>query len=270
MGQSQGQIPIINTPTVSDNDKQLQIHPTTNGLAVIVTIDLDEGHTATKKDGESLKDTFSSLNFSTFWFRNVHKTEIKGIINNIKGAAYPPELSGKFKCIVFAFSGHGGENDVLVAQDNEKFNLSTDIVNPLIECKKIAHIPKLFFIDACRGKLTVQTTPAAGAGGQCQKCMPTTTPLDLGKLITALQGNYLIAYATLPHKVSLAKKDQGSTWMQLLAKELKTDDTVQNILERVKAALFEKYVSVRKEKNLQQPETLSRLVCGPLNLQVCQ
>lgn len=62
---------------------------------------------------------------------------------------------GGEKTIVFAFSGHGTNENLVVANDGEPLFLK-DVVEPLIDPKYIGDIcdkiPKFFFVDACRGQ----------------------------------------------------------------------------------------------------------------------
>lgn len=130
-------------------------------------------------------------------------------------------------------------------------------MNKLLSEQQIAHIPKLFFIDACRGNGDVTVVDGA-------KQNPSS--LGFRQRLAMLEGNFLIGYATVDKRKSymyVGKK--GSAWMQTLASELRESrSSVQDAAAMTRRKLVEVY---RKEEkpNPQQPETVDRLN-GPLFL----
>ena len=114
-------------------------------------------------------------------------------------------------------------------------------------------IPKLFLIDACRGRSSLQTK---SKDGETVKSVEEY----LEKGFVHIEGNYRIDYATIPDHVSYAFPS-GSTWMPELACALREDDdSFQNIADKVK-----RIVNERPGKK-QQCESYSRLNTGPLYL----
>ena len=99
--------------------------------------------------------------------------QVENYLRSYNGAAINPDSNKK--AIIFAFSGHGAENQIQT-NDRELFPLP-DIVRPLVNPQFVlAHsIPKLFFIDACRGS---------------------SWKVDDSSL-KAIKGNYSIEYATI-------------------------------------------------------------------------
>ena len=75
------------------------------------------------------------------------KQLVQNCLSSYNGAAI--NRDGNKKAIIFAFSGHGAENQIQT-NDGELFPLQ-DIVKPLVNPQFVqAHpIPKLFFINAC-------------------------------------------------------------------------------------------------------------------------
>lgn len=213
----------------------LQETPTANGFAVIITNDYEYNlsklpvlqgiHT----DGETMSSAFKKLNIVTHWERNANKTKLEDIVKQT--VAYfesnPPNPE-HFKCIAFVFSGHGAEDDVLFMQDGIEVHLKDDIVMPIVGMCIPTSIPKLFFIDACRG-----TRPTAASG-----------PL-----------NYMVSYATMPkHQAFMHLDSDGDTFLQALASGLSEQDSVQNIVDNVAKKLSKKYHHMEWASKLQQPE----------------
>ncbi|CAI8054139.1 hypothetical protein GBAR_LOCUS29583 [Geodia barretti] len=76
-----------------------------------------------------------------------------------------------------------------------------------------------------------------------------------------VEGNYCIAYATIPHHVSYAS-NRSSVWMPKLARALREmNDSFQDI-----AATVMKEVRDSLKDNPQQCDMVNRLNCGPLML----
>ena len=159
--------------------------------------------------------------------------QVENYLSSYNGAAI--NRDGNKKTIIFAFSGHGAENQIQT-NDGELFPLQ-DIVRPLVNPRFVqAHpIPKLFFIDACRGNLRVDDTS-----------------------LMAIKGNYSIEYATIEGQ-SAAALDPQSAWMPVLANTFRRqDETYHHVMAEVKQR-------VAKEGYL-QPQTIDNLSAGMFKL----
>ena len=249
------------------------------GLAVIVTNQYQKSKKkllGTKKDGEKMEDAFKSLEFATLWNLNKSSEEMKDLVKSVV-TYFQDNPIPKLHIVAFVFSGHGNhkidetkkerkEGDVVRGEDGEDIWLKDEIVQPLAEEHKIGDIPKLFFIDACRGS---KMLPTFDKGDQ----MPEETePEEIEKreLVTT-EGNYFLAYSTIPeHKAWMDPDDpsSGSAWMQILAKNLKkeTNKSVADIVDITSKELWEKYENDHKIDMWEQPEALSRLHTGPVFL----
>ena len=145
------------------------------------------------------------------------------------------------KAIVFSFSRHGITDNVVLANDGELIFLR-DVMQPLVDPFTIGYhsdkIPKLFFIDACRGKSTLKIPEAKG---DCD--------------VNDIQGNFNIEFATIyDHRA------YTDSWIFVLACELRrNDDTYQNVLDKAKKRTNERY-------KLQQAQTQGQLTTGPFKL----
>lgn len=275
-------------------------HHKARGLAVIVTNDYIGTELAdlhkTDDDGREMDSVFNELKFVTHWAKNVTTTQHQQIIDGIIKSDHP-DSNGYYKCIAYIFSGHGDENGSLYLQDGGEVNLVKDVIEKLSE-PKLAHIPKLFFIDACRGEIEVTldgagtvayeskynvsvgpSTPRFRHRSALRKLFRISTSLFRRKghseakperfqeILALLKGNFLIAYATIETRVSYENKEMaGSAWMQILAGELREDGiSVQDATAIVRRKLVERYRTEEKPR-LQQPETVDRLNGGPLYL----
>ena len=153
----------------------------------------------------------------------------------------PEDANIANKVLIFAFAGHGNYHhhyDVkLAANQGGDLSLWKEIMPPFVmdHPAHIFKVPKLFFIDACRGRerLTVadenQNTTREGQD----------THVDVG--------NFLIAYSTIKGYVAF---DGGVTWMKRLADKIRAGEhNITTILDNLAHA-------TRKDM---QPEYISRL-----------
>ena len=241
------------------------------GLAVIVTNEykkVPHGHLpGMKKDGRAMENAFGSLGFATLWKPNMSSKEMKVLVKSVvkyfQGNPPPKSVVKYFQdnpppkdyFVAFVFSGHGGEGEVLFGEDNRQVHLDREIVRPLAEEHELGIIPKLFFIDACRGENELK--PVVKLKRKSAR-----------ELITA-EGNYYVAYSTIPKYVAYTKEDpnSGSAWMQILAKNLQErSEPVSVIVETTNCELWKMYETHPEIRNWQQPESVSRLHCGPVYL----
>lgn len=162
-------------------------------------------------------------------------------MQSISSALHLLEEVPDFKAIMFVFSGHGDYPDRILSQDLEELHLITDIVQPLLGHPQILHIPRLFFIDACRGEEHLKQAKSKGAIEEVT--------------------NFRIDYSTIPRHVAF---DQ-SEWLPTLAKKLRSNDSVQNIVANVNKEVFKR--TQRQDKmSAQQGETTVDRLRGALYL----
>ena len=132
---------------------------------------------------------------------------------------------------------------------------------PLVTHKAVSDIPKLFFIDACRGtdRLKHKTK---GESDDSQKAPDQKAVKEyVEKGFTEVDGNYRMDYATIPDHFAYT----DSKWMILLARALRDDDnSFQNIADEVKRSVHE---DMEHQQYQQQCESENRLNTGALYLQ---
>ena len=217
----------------------------------------------TANDAEAMMQTFDRLNYVVYKLENQTKAEITAEIKKVSASLKTCSMSreeAEEKVIVFAFSGHGTTEDnieKIYANDGGTLQLKDEIIFPLTAPSGVEYVPKLFLIDACRGDQTL--TEKGGATAQA-KNIPTTNTGFVRKLPRRIEGNYYIAYATVPHHVSWGGSS-GSLWMPKLARALwdEKDEPFQIIASKVM-----RDVSLQFE---QQCNSDDRLNVGPLYFQ---
>lgn len=255
--------------------QEIKVNPASKGLAVIITNDYAGAKHAelkgTHKDGERMKDAFEALNFDVCWKKNVHQNDIQKLWHEIKSFDF--KLVKHYTCMVFVFSGHGEPEGrdgkvKLIMQDDTKIDIYDDFVAPVLpgNANHIGDIPKIFFIDACRGDDITETVDVPSRNGATDKGSPSNRDsaaskkgcyqIDLQKV--PKEANCLVAYSTLPGCRSIDLYGIGSLWLKALAKHLPTSrETIEVLLTDVNKELLAHY----REHGLefQQPEKISRL-----------
>ncbi len=179
----------------------------------------------------------------------------KTIVDVIKAVAkhFPvyEDSNPRYKRIVFCFAGHG-DNDLIHTEDGE-INVREDIVDPLLplECQRLVHIPKLFFIDACRGK--IEDKPVSRGGGSFDK-------LVYSRVST--QSNYLLARSAIPttkaYEIRQGDIPVGGFWTQSFVAELQKQT---NIGKDIGYILIEVNRHVNALFNIAKHDCMQQAVC---------
>ena len=214
--------------------------PVANGLAIIIANEdsSDPNHRSlrgAKRDLEKMKETFEVLRFATLPILNASKEEI---LASVQAASKYKEYPPSYKRIAFVFSGHGDEN-IIYAHDGA---VDTNQVYEPLQPKNAPHladIPKLFFIDACRGTIDDKGIVARGKTGLIPR--------------KPSYGNYILAYSTMPSMQAYETEEDGGLWMNIVSKELRTSPkSVLDALTDVNRELLKEFHS-RQYTSCQQP-----------------
>lgn len=230
------------------------------GLAVIITNDYSTGGGSveqlkgTERDGQALSNAFTALRFAVCWEKNVPGSILAGIISEISHLKY--DLVKDYECMIFIFAGHGCEGDYLLMQDCRKLQIMDDIVTPLLpkNARLIGGIKKAFLIDACRGKQETQTqvVPRSSSNpGEASKSRGGSS-VELKRVPS--EGNFLIAYSTMPLHRAYEESNKGGVWLSTVAQLLKERKHL-NSLESLLAEANDRMPQFRS----QQSERLSRV-----------
>jgi len=206
--------------------KAIKDNPIAKGLAVIVG-NQHSYHRALRrvlngppKDVDSMTSSLQRLHYTVVPLHNISPQDIKQIVEAIK--TYFPIAPKKdcYKRIVFVFAGHGDIQDNLHCKDGP-VHLKSDIIMPLLPmyCRSLEHIPKLFFIDACRSDPS-NVVKRGGPGIE-----------DPGKRLPKL-ANYYLVQSTQYSEVSL-EISKGGCWLYLLAEELTKQDNADKMIQGI-------------------------------------
>ena len=251
--------------TITDVLKQ---NPSKRGLAILVSNDYSEVKelgtlVGSVKDGNKMKSVFERLEIATLWKQNITLPQLRELLREV----YTLRVSKSYKSISFVFSGHGQEKDLLFMNDGKTVHLQ-EIVNAFApdQARNIGNVPKLFFIDACRGKESFQavTVPRCGDGVQVVKNHK-SSPLYRGgteakTVFVPPKGNMLIAFSNIANNRALEGKD-GGIWTKALAKRLvDSKENIETVLTCVRQDLQHMYQDPFWRDNMQLPETVSHLL----------
>lgn len=253
MGEDQINMYFFSASQVSISEAILTC-PQAQGLAIIISNDYKGTKlrqlSGTHQDLERMQSAFVKLQYAVVSRQNMSKSRLTSLlIEASRQVQYPPT----YRRIVLVFAGHGTYDDQLVMHDCNHVKLD-DIVNMFLpkQAHHLASIPKLFFIDACRGE-------KEDPGYTCP--MRNTTIPRGGKLLTTSrlpsEGNYLLAYSTTYGYKSYEMTGKGGVWMTLLSEKLVTvNKSVLDVLTDVNKDLIDLY---QDERCIQQPELHSSL-----------
>lgn len=191
--------------------------------------------------------TFKQFDYDIIQLQNEEVTEyrvtelvkqLSQYMKRYKGGTHNSD--GTYKAIVFAFAGHGKTNEQVVSYSGKSLSLKM-IMEPLVKKEMIGDIchkiPKLFWIDACRGKKLLRTRE------------------DLNEI----DGNYRRDYATIKGHVAF----DCDSWISALARTLRDQsqetESYQNVVDTVNASVYH-------QMEAQRPQSVGQLTTGPLNL----
>ena len=260
--------------------------PTAFGVAIIIANDYDNDRCKKKKlesikgpmkDAIKAEKVFKSLNTTCYTLLNCTSPQIIEALQAAASYPYP----GTYEWIVVMFSGHGkcfvdsgcqeSELSLLYAQNGK--TISVQFIVDLFQPKSSSlngKIPKLFFIDACRGK--EETDSVLVSRGETNQCLQIHIPRG-GKTLETLrlpsECNTLVGYSTLPRKIAY-EADNGGLWMSFLLDRLeKQDNSVVEILTEVNGDVVQHYQDI--DGKMQMPKyhsTLLHSVCFKRSVQV--
>ena len=199
--------------------------------------------TAPVEDTRSMKEAFDYLQFLTIVKHNVTQAELVSLLYSLANYPYPKSCQR----FVLTFSGHGGKG--FIYSEDERHVKISDIVAAFVppNCDKhLSGIPRLFFIDACRGDLEDQGILPCGGDEKWESKIPST-------------GDILVAYATTEGYKAYEESGGGGYWISVLAKKLvSSHGSIYDVLTEVNRALNNKIQRMGGAK-FQQPTLLGRL-----------
>ena len=200
-------------------------------------------------DAKEMKTTFDELGYYVVQLKNetATKDEIDKVLWQLNAYLEKYDKQKENKVLIFAFSGHGKEvekkvgmqddkikvvmKEVLATYDGYPISVIDEILPHFVQHSNVFQIPKLFFINACRGEREIQLKAVLGG-----RKFPKTPNYTVG--------NYLIAYATIPDHVAYDK-----WWMNQLAVKIRSRKyeplsiILDDLAKEIKEELQPEYVS---------------------------
>ena len=245
-------------------DETIKSKDNATGLAIIVGCPgQKEPLKGVLRDCDRAITTFENLDFAVLLIRAANQKRIRNVIENVSKRIPYPE---SYKRVVFLFSGHGKQWKI-ITNDEKELNIMDDIVEPLVNVSKVKSpklqlIPKLFFIDACRGG---EHDPGISVPRLDPSLSDTAAEPNPDRQFIPLRGNYLLAYATMPGAVAV---DAISNWTQLLLTELSRQRDIRislnDILTMVSAELANIRHNVKRDSGAPVPHIQQSMVISTL------
>ena len=136
-----------------------------------------------EKDVKKINETFREIGCDTLIERNKNAEEMMTITkewSKIEGAS----------CFIFFLMSHGGKG-YISASDSKKVKIQK-LIKPIIESETLKGKPKLFIIEACRGKKEMKSIKHFNGSNQQCFFIPTESDNDCNKRMS----DCLFAYST--------------------------------------------------------------------------
>ncbi len=188
-------------------------NPVAKGLAIVVANQKSKAFpeclNGVMIDIESTCLAFKLLRYAVLPLLNATERLITDVIQAVpKCFPIHDDNDPRYKRIVFCFAGHGDKNFQIHTHDGE-INVDLEIMLPLLpkNCPNLRHIPKLFFIDACRGEREDMPIPRGG---------------DVFSRVSGM-ANFLVVRSTLPSMMAFEQGNHhGGYWTQAFVEQLMT------------------------------------------------
>uniref|UniRef100_A0A8C1MM46 Caspase-8 n=1 Tax=Cyprinus carpio TaxID=7962 RepID=A0A8C1MM46_CYPCA len=205
-------IHLISSPATEVKQYKMDSNP--SGFCLIINNEnfkSGEKRDGSQNDVDFLKLVFKILGFEVAIYKDLTKSQIKGVMNQYSKKNH---LGDCFVCCVLS---HGDENGIL-GYEGEICPLD-DITSPFDgdNCSTLIGKPKVFFIQACRGKKRQSKAKLWEdvSGGQPGE------KSDRVFYTISQSSDFLIAMSTVEGYVSFRDKSKGSWFIQSLCKHLK-------------------------------------------------
>lgn len=172
-------------------------------------------------DRDALRDAFESLDFEVLCFNDLCYYEISNELSLVADQEH-----GSRDCVAVAVLTHGNPGGRLHARDREY--LASSLWEPFTasQCPSLAGKPKLFFIQACRGRVAdagvrvsddIVDAPDDGRGGELSYPVPSYADI-------------LVSYSTFEGLISYRNPQKGSWYVQTLCAQLKAHGRTKDLV----------------------------------------
>ena len=177
-----------------------------HGVCVIISnmkFTVHSDREGTDKDEKNLSRTFRYLGYDVVIYQNRKAQEILGIFHELQKRDFSNDDS-----LVCCILSHGEEGKIF-GTDGIPFELD-DVTNLFTanECPKLQGKPKLFFIQACRGKEPTKPVAKWDPGVKVQA--------DDSGATRPVMADFFFGYATPPGHAAFRNIDHGSWYISEL------------------------------------------------------
>ena len=159
----------------------------------------------TEKDGKALQHLFTSSGFVTTIFNDLTAGRMQQVLQS-----YEQRNHTKAQCLIVAILTHGGKGGSLYGVDGGlvKVKTLTEFFTGR-KCRSLVGKPKLFFIQACRGKKHDSAVRGYEETDSFQQTNETSDGLK--EVILPSQSDFLLSFSTVEGYVSWRDAEYG-TW----------------------------------------------------------
>jgi chaperonin cofactor prefoldin len=196
-----------------------------------------------ESDVERLSALFDELKYDVITYIDKTAEEMRKSIRDM--VKYDYKNVGSL--LVFIMS-HGVEGKILATNEEEIY--LTDFINPFKNVQSLKNKPKLFFVNACRGKGYVPIHDGVASDEQ--------TSSDLHEAAkTPIDADFLFAYSTVANYYSIRNLTDGSWFIQILCdtiERFKSTKDIGQILVKVNNGVADKEA---RDKNNQLVKMMS-------------
>ena len=177
-------------------------------------------------DVHTLCNLFSYLSFNPQHHENKTHSEMRQILNDVAGMDHD-----KYDCLIVAILTHGDYGDVLYGTSGGITKQEVIETFSGKRCPTLIGKPKIFIIQACRGRRRDNQTIQLNDTNSDECDM-----IDSGHTIYPKILDYLVAYSTIPGHASFRNNKTGSIFISALVKifrRFSADEDLITMLERV-------------------------------------
>ena len=168
-------------------------------------------------DEKEIENLFrKELHFEMEIKRNIGGVEILKAAREIAGKDH-----SKYTAFVFIIMSHGDEKDAILGLDGRKARLE-DLMSEFTatNCPSLEGKPKLFFIQACRGKgddrRRDRLLPSPNSiEDDSPDCIIPFADSTLAAGVSPREADFLLAFATVPRYQAFRSKVEGSWFIQV-------------------------------------------------------
>eukprot|EP00091_Calanus_sinicus_P004929 TRINITY_DN15297_c0_g1_i1.p1 TRINITY_DN15297_c0_g1~~TRINITY_DN15297_c0_g1_i1.p1 ORF type:complete len:318 (-),score=123.24 TRINITY_DN15297_c0_g1_i1:276-1205(-) len=177
------------------------------GTAVIIN-NLDMEQPPTKNDVENMGAVLKDIGFDVLVHVNLTSQEM----NSVKRKVTEESKHKDANCFLMLIISHGTADNFLVDKDGNKTWNIESLVTEVCDVQSLIGKPKLFFIEACRGKEHNFST---------QMMTKSSAPPQQSGISLPSKQDVFVGFATVPGFVSFTNM-KGSPYLQALSSILST------------------------------------------------